>query len=199
MPRATSQEIDAEIIEAAAALIAQHGYEQTSLQRIADAVGYSKTGLLHRFPSKEALLEAVATSCTAAVDEVHAAVRDLPPGPARDVQVVRRFVEMAVGRPGYVCLVLALCTTLAGTAAGQRMSDVPERFFAAFATDPDAPLLRRLQVLAALGSLAVTAMAPLEEPPERLRPLVTATTLAALGHPAADPDPDPAADAAGSR
>ena len=181
MPRPSRQEIDAEIVEAAAALFAQHGYEGTSVQRIADAVGYSKTGLLHRFPSKEALLDAVAESCSSSVDDVLAAVRDLPAGRARDTEVVRRLVDIAVGRPGFVSLLLSLCGTLAGTTAGRRMAEVPERIFAAFAaTDP--PLARRLHVLGALGSLAVTAMTPLDEPPERLRPLITATTLAALGH-----------------
>ncbi|PPK97616.1 AcrR family transcriptional regulator [Kineococcus xinjiangensis] len=182
MPRLSSQQIDAEIVEAAAALIAQHGYEQTSLQRIADAVGYSKTGLLHRFPSKEALLDAVAESCSSTVDEVLAAVEGMPAGAERDAAVVGRLVELAVGRPGFVSLFMGLSTTLAGTTAGRRMADVPERLFAAFAVAPDAPLPRRLSVLGALGALAVTAMAPLEEPPDRLRPLIAATALAALGH-----------------
>ncbi|GAB7192426.1 hypothetical protein NUM3379_31350 [Kineococcus sp. NUM-3379] len=188
MSRPTAQDIDAGIVEAAASLFAQHGYEGTSVQRIADAVGYSKTGLLHRFPSKEALLDAVAEDCFRNVDAIVRAVEHLPPGPARDTEVVRRLVDLAVGRPGFVSLLLSLCGTLAGTAAGRRMAQVPERFFTAFGA-ADAPLERRLHVLGALGSLAITAMTPLEDPPERTRPLITATTLAALGH---RPTPAPA-------
>ncbi len=55
--RPTRQEIDDEIVERR--LFARYGFQETSLQRIADAVGYSKTGLLHRFPTKEALQDAV--------------------------------------------------------------------------------------------------------------------------------------------
>src|SRR3712207_7437562 len=42
-----------------AALFARRGFEQTSVQAIADAVGLSKAGLLHHFPSKDALRAAV--------------------------------------------------------------------------------------------------------------------------------------------
>lgn len=40
-------------------LFGQQGYEATSIQAIADSVGVRKQSLLHHFPSKEALHEAV--------------------------------------------------------------------------------------------------------------------------------------------
>jgi AcrR family transcriptional regulator len=46
----------AAILGAAKTLFAQNGYRGTSLASIAEAAGFSQPGLLHHFPSKEALL-----------------------------------------------------------------------------------------------------------------------------------------------
>lgn len=47
------------IIDAAAREFALHGYHGASIAAIADKVGITQSGLLHHFPSKEALLDAV--------------------------------------------------------------------------------------------------------------------------------------------
>jgi AcrR family transcriptional regulator len=44
------------ILQTAAQLICQHGYEATSIQRIAEACGLTKAGLYHHMRSKEHLL-----------------------------------------------------------------------------------------------------------------------------------------------
>lgn len=49
----------ATLIENATKIILEKGVEQTSLQAIADASNLTKGGLLHHFPNKMALLEAV--------------------------------------------------------------------------------------------------------------------------------------------
>ena len=48
----------------AAGLFARHGFAHTSVQQVADAVGYSKPGLLHRFGSKDALFQAALAEVT---------------------------------------------------------------------------------------------------------------------------------------
>jgi AcrR family transcriptional regulator len=50
-----------EILAAAFEVFSTSGYRAGSIQDIADKIGLTKTGLLHHFPSKEALLEAVLT------------------------------------------------------------------------------------------------------------------------------------------
>ena len=87
MPRPTKQQIEDEILETAAALFARHGFKETSIQRVADAVGYSKTGLLHRYPSKEALQEAVVDRALAEMRAVEAEAEGLPVGPGPRVAV----------------------------------------------------------------------------------------------------------------
>jgi AcrR family transcriptional regulator len=50
-----------EIIDAAVEVFATVGYHKGSLRDVADRVGMSQAGLLHHFPSKEHLLQAVLT------------------------------------------------------------------------------------------------------------------------------------------
>jgi AcrR family transcriptional regulator len=50
-----------EIVEAAVEVFSSSGFHKGSLRDVADRVGLSQAGLLHHFPSKEHLLEAVLT------------------------------------------------------------------------------------------------------------------------------------------
>ncbi|MER5496788.1 MULTISPECIES: TetR/AcrR family transcriptional regulator [unclassified Streptomyces] len=59
MARARSAERRAEIVRAALEVIAERGYRGASLSAVAERVGLSQQGLLHYFPTKEALLVAV--------------------------------------------------------------------------------------------------------------------------------------------
>jgi AcrR family transcriptional regulator len=51
--------VKAEIVRAAAAVFAEKGYAHTTLEAVARRVGLGRTGLLHHYPSKEALFRAV--------------------------------------------------------------------------------------------------------------------------------------------
>jgi TetR/AcrR family transcriptional regulator len=57
--RSTETDVRAATIAAATRLFAAHGFEGTALQDIADAVGVSKPAILHHFPSKEHIRQAV--------------------------------------------------------------------------------------------------------------------------------------------
>src|SRR5262245_44163502 len=65
LKRSLSSQISSEnprlrgILERAARLIYQKGYEGTSMQEIADACGLTKAGLYHYIATKEALLSAI--------------------------------------------------------------------------------------------------------------------------------------------
>lgn len=59
----------AQILADAMRLFSRSGYGDTSLRDIADAVGVSKSALLHHYPSKEALLSAVLAERDSAIRE----------------------------------------------------------------------------------------------------------------------------------
>lgn len=57
--RARGEERRAEILRAALEVIAERGYRGATLGAVAERVGLTQQGLLHHFPTKEALLVAV--------------------------------------------------------------------------------------------------------------------------------------------
>ncbi|WP_328298479.1 TetR/AcrR family transcriptional regulator [Streptomyces sp. NBC_00435] len=59
MARARSEERRGDIVRAAVEVIAERGYRGASLGTVAERVGLTQQGLLHYFPTKEALLVAV--------------------------------------------------------------------------------------------------------------------------------------------
>lgn len=59
MVRARSEERRGEIVRAAVEVIAERGYRGAALSTVAERVGLTQQGLLHYFPTKEALLVAV--------------------------------------------------------------------------------------------------------------------------------------------
>ena len=58
-PEAAEPAVRRRCIAAATQLFAAHGFDGTSVQAIADAIGVTKQAVLHHFASKEALREAV--------------------------------------------------------------------------------------------------------------------------------------------
>ena len=184
MPRPTRQQIDDEILETAAALFARHGFKETSVQRIADAVGYSKTGLLHRYPSKEALQAAVIESCVGELRAIAAGVDDLPPGPDRDRAALTGVAQLAMRRPGTVALVLS---GMLGEPDGEitaALHTIGCATFEAFALDPEADHARMLRVTGALGALAVARVALRDKlPADAMLAHLIEISYDALGHP----------------
>ncbi|GLW31628.1 TetR/AcrR family transcriptional regulator [Actinoplanes regularis] len=193
MPRPTKQQIDDEILDAAATLFARHGFKETSVQRIADAVGYSKTGLLHRFPTKEALQEAVVERCVRQIREVAALAADLPPGAERDRSVITGVARLAVGQPGAVALLLSCLLAEGESEVGAALRVIGDEVAAAFGDEPFsgttfgagpvADPRRAIRVVGALGALAVAGVALRDcFTPDSVNTLVD-VAYDALGHP----------------
>ncbi|GAA0578721.1 hypothetical protein GCM10010172_74480 [Paractinoplanes ferrugineus] len=184
MARPTKQQIEDDILETAAALFARHGFKETSIQRVADAVGYSKTGLLHRFPTKEALQEAVTERTLADLLAVAGQAADLPVGPARDRVVITGVARLASERPGAVALLLS---GLTNAPEDGPLHEFGEAVFAAFGVaDPDcvmdSDLPRLVRIVGALGALAVTTVAMHDKlTPAALADIVE-VSYDALGH-----------------
>ena len=88
MPRQSREQADAEIVDRASALFARHGFAHTSLQQVADEVGYSKAGLLYRFPSKDAIYRAAVCSAQERTASLVERTAGLPAGVDRDRALV---------------------------------------------------------------------------------------------------------------
>jgi len=184
------QQADAQILDRAAALFARHGFEHTSVQAVADAVGLSKAGLLHHFPSKDALHASVLEQSTGLGQQIVDQVEHLPLGADRDRRAVEALVDVALAHPGMVALLLAPVTR--GDPAG--VDPVPDGAGAAAAAlrafgidaEPgtqDADPERVVRVLGTLAALAVlTLTAHQHDSTTAWRPFVVATCSDALGH-----------------
>lgn len=182
MLRPTQQQIDDGIADTAARLFAQHGYEQTSLQRIADEVGYSKTGLLHRFSSKEAIKEAVRETTQAHIATVIAAAHSQRSRQSRERAAVATMVDIAMDRPGALDLLLTagLREPTEDTAWIHEISVTI--LGEIFGVTDGTTTQRQVQVIGALGALGVATSAMRDHPVHEVRPAVVATVCAALGH-----------------
>jgi AcrR family transcriptional regulator len=181
------QQIDAGILDRAAALFARRGFAKTSVQDVADAVGLSKAGLLHHFPSKDALYVAVLAEAAALGRRALDSVEHLPAGALRDRRVVEIFVDVALAHPGLVALMLAPATQPEGHDA-DAVDGAYRSALQAFGVDPDSPEQvgepeRLVRVLAALSALAVLTLAAHQnDQTTAWRPYVVATCFDALGH-----------------
>lgn len=94
-----------EILETARALFGEVGYRSASLREIAARCGLSHPGLLHHFPTKEALLEAVLVRRDAVSEERFGVIRH------RGTAALRALVEIVAANaaePGEVELYCVL-------------------------------------------------------------------------------------------
>jgi AcrR family transcriptional regulator len=175
------EQIDEGILDRAAALFARRGFAKTSVQDVADAVGLSKAGLLHHFPSKDALYGAVLANADALSGRVLDQVRKLPLGAVRDRRALEALLDVALAHPGLVALLLAPATQLE---AGPTGSGPAESVLAAFGVDPETADPERLvRVVGALSALAVlTLAAHADNATTAWRPFLVATCFDALGH-----------------
>ena len=97
MPRQTQEQLTAEIVAIAGRLFGAQGYGATSVQQIADAMGYSKAAVLYHFPSKDALLAAVLGEAAAIINAI---VDDAGARSGDDARrhAVERYVDLALTR-----------------------------------------------------------------------------------------------------
>ena len=182
--RPTRQQLDDQIVDRAAALFARHGFAATSLQAVADAVGYSKAGLLHHFPSKEALHAAALSMSRAQATAVLDSVAHLPDGAERDRRSVEALADATLATPGLTALNLSQVLGLGTDRAPASDSDEGKVLFAIFGIDPAADDPDRLvRVISAIAGMSVVALVAAQVPDGATwrRSMVTAA-LDALGH-----------------
>ncbi|HUQ55121.1 helix-turn-helix domain-containing protein [Lentzea sp.] len=181
MPRPLRAGVDEKILDAAAALFARHGFEQTSLKSLADAVGLSKAGLLHHFPSKDALFEAAWEQSRVICRHVLDLVGDMPAGTARERRSIELLTDYALDRPGMVSLLFRSMT-----APGEDPQQAQDELLLneMFVIKPQEELPRAIRIVGALSAMAVLTLLANQENGDKTtwRPLILATCYDALGH-----------------
>jgi len=185
MTSAFRQQIDERILDEAAALFARRGFAKTSVQAVADAVGLSKAGLLHHYPSKDALLAALLERSRALAKEVLDQAGSLPIGATRDRLAIEVLVDQALARPGMVAFLLSFVATLQAEdfGADPGFGLINAEVFAAFGVDQSTSperLTRITGAVAVLSNLALTT--PRSAQTTTWRSNVVATSFDALGH-----------------
>lgn len=159
-----------QVVAAATRLFAANGFDATSLQEVADAVGITKQAVLHHFPSKERIrlgvLDAILThwkvelprlllSATASHDRFDAVFGELGRFFAASPERARFIVREVLDRPAEAKAMLrAIKPILAGVAGyiraglGDHADDV----------DPDAYVIHVMQLVIGAAAMAdVTA------------------------------------------
>lgn len=154
--RQTPEQLDQVILDAAAGIFATHGFAHTSVQQVADAVGYSKAGLLHRYGTKDGLYRAVVTNGTATVSEILASVEALGTGPDRLRDVLALLTEKALERPGMVRLMLRAFDPVADEPYAEDIQSLGYRLVDLIDVGHDDPA-ERLRVVLALQLLVNAA------------------------------------------
>ncbi len=182
MARALTED---QLLDRVAGLFARHGFDHTSLKDLADAVGLSKAGLLHHYPSKQALFEAARDVGRAHSRELLDQAARVPAGPARDRRAVELLVDFALDRPGLIALESSAISLLgADDVDADRLNALSQHVFAVFGVEEDAGDTERLvRVVGMLSALAVLSLAANHAGDRTAwRPHIIATCLDALGH-----------------
>lgn len=182
MPRQTASAINAEIVDRAATLFARHGFGHASLQQVADAVGYTKAGVLHHFPSKQAIYAAVEAVVLAQLSSLASSVADVPIGYERDLAVVTSMVDLTVNWPGVSEFANALVRD--GHDLGPDLEQGGLALLTAFGVDLDDPdddrLIRIVSVCT--GLTATTLHAVNAGQTREWRDRIIAVSMNTLGH-----------------
>jgi len=183
--RPSSEDIDHQILDITAGLLARRGIKDTSVQAVADETGYSKSGLLRRFPSKEALVLAAFAQAAETTRNMIGTVATLPYGQQRDAAALTALAELLFSRPGYAQLLTAAVTSSPGDGLHERVEPMARALYAMFTPEPEllTDLERATRITGVIGAVSVVSLTYQRglTADEAMR-LVLETTWNALGH-----------------
>ena len=84
----------ARILDAALELFSEHGFDGTTLQEIADRLGFTKAALYYHFRSKDDLLQALIAPAVTGLDTLLGAYEGEPDTPGRRRRFVADYVDL---------------------------------------------------------------------------------------------------------
>ncbi|HEY3727722.1 MAG TPA: helix-turn-helix domain-containing protein [Solirubrobacteraceae bacterium] len=123
------------ILDAALDLFSEHGFEGTTLQQIADRLGFTKAALYYHFRSKDDLLHALHEPAAADLDRLLDAHAQLPNTAARRQQFVADYLDFLLRHRRLIAYTFRDLATLAHPAVASGSRERRARIEAALAGD----------------------------------------------------------------
>lgn len=116
------QDVRQAILDAAAALFAEQGYQGFSLRQVAERIGYSATTIYHHFEGKDDLLFTVADEGFLRFGSALLAAASSEPNPLRRLEAIgRAYIQFGLHYPHYYELMfIERADFMLGYRAGER-------------------------------------------------------------------------------
>lgn len=126
-PRMATTDRQAQVIAKAAELFHEHGYAQTSMEDIADAVGVAKPTLYHHFRSKDEILVEIHQEISRVLRERHGARVEAGVGPSGLLfGIISDLLELTESHPAHQHVWIEHERELPDEAKSARQSSVEE-------------------------------------------------------------------------
>lgn len=190
--RQTSAEIERDLLDITAGLIARRGIRDTAVQAVADQAGYSKAAVLARFASKDALVAAAVRRCIEQTEAIRDAVAGAAAGPDRDAAALAAVTDLALERPGWAEFALAGLALRRGDDLSERLEPMAAALLGMFDIDVEdaaVTLDRRARVTGAFGAVIVLSLTyETEASAAEARPILLDVGWSALGHGGSSPE-----------
>jgi TetR/AcrR family transcriptional regulator len=179
--RSVASDVRSATITAATRLFAAHGFDGTALQDIADAVGVTKPAILHHFPSKEHIRQAVLDgilahwnktlprlllAATASRDRFDAVFGELHRFFATDPDRARLLVREALDRPAEIRKLLRSAVRPWLSAVAQYIRAGKEGGRHHVDVDDEAYVLHMIQLVIGATACASSTSTALERDPD---------------------------------
>jgi AcrR family transcriptional regulator len=144
-----------QILDTAMRLFVDQGYDKTSLREIAEAVGVTKAALYYHFRTKDDLVRAALGEYYGAIGDVVDWLETVPPGDARDVELVDRLGDLFTGPLGLALRFSQANPTVMNREEFHGVTVERVQHFVTLLAGPGAPPEAALRATLAFGALVL--------------------------------------------
>jgi len=139
------------ILDAALDVFSEHGFEGSTLQQVADRLGFTKAALYYHFRSKDDILGALVAPASAGIQAMLEAHTGTPDSPARRRQFMADYVDYLLAHRRLIAYISSDLATLAHPAMA-KSRERRERMEAILAGD-DLDFADQVRVTIAFGGI----------------------------------------------
>jgi AcrR family transcriptional regulator len=101
------------ILDAALDVFSEHGFEGSTLQQVADRLGFTKAALYYHFRSKDDILGALVTPANTGIEAMLGAYAGTPDTPARRRQFMAAYIDYLLSHRHLIAYISSDLATLA--------------------------------------------------------------------------------------